>query len=351
MCVAILQPAGVKTIEDDRLFHGWASNPDGGGFAFINPETNKIETFKSMSYTNFAKEYKEAHAKYGADSPFIVHMRIATSGNVDINTAHPFEVKYDGEGELVFAHNGIIHDCNPLKSDKSGRSDTMIFRDEVLNKMSPAWLDNDDTAFLMMNYIGWSKLVFISTVPTLESSWYILNEGSGDWVDGSWYSNDSCEAKQWTYKGKAVNLDSWDKYEQWEKEYKDGYGKATYDPKSTRETFVWDEVYGSVGEVRRLVSPKEMRETIHDKDKLTAYIKKAHAYPEWVCDWCFSIGVCQCEDICVECFEEWQMCECDDDYVGFVSIMNYVDNLLENEKETNLDSVLITGPWDKVTNP
>lgn len=293
MCVAILQKRGAKALTEEQLINGWESNPDGGGFAYIDNE-GAIQTYHSMDKDDFISVYHVAHDLYGADSPFIVHMRIATSGMVNIETCHPFTVNTDS-GETVFAHNGIIHDCNPPKTDKTGRSDTMIFRDKILNILEDDWLDNVDATFILDHYIGWSKLVFLTTVPTLENEWYIINERSGSWNESedTWFSNDSCEVKPYTAFTNKWSMDGWD---------------TPRLPVTNDNDWVWADPPA------RLFDPEVIVAMEKDGD-YQAIVDAVREYPGYVCQLCLCIETCCCDEVCCACYEMDYDCGCDVDDV------------------------------------
>ena len=174
MCVAIAQPTNTETLTIEELSKGWATNPDGGGYAYID-HNGKIQTVFSMDEDSFILQYIESHTTYGATSPFIVHMRIATHGSVNINNCHPFEIELDGDGEMWFMHNGII---DAMEEDIKGTdyTDTQGLAIHVLSELHDGWLDNKHIVSFVEDFIDYSKLVFLTTSPALSSQLYIVNE-------------------------------------------------------------------------------------------------------------------------------------------------------------------------------
>lgn len=184
MCIAIYKPAGYD-VEEEKLKIAQENNPDGCGFAYINVDNNgtrRIKIRKSMDYEGFLSKYKKA-LKDNPDSPFIIHFRIKTQGKVDIDNCHPFRITKD----LVFMHNGIITGLTYSKF----KSDTRMFNEEILRTLPKDWINNKAVKFLIEDFIGNSKLVFMDVNGKVR----IFNEGKGHWKDGVWFSNKSYEPK------------------------------------------------------------------------------------------------------------------------------------------------------------
>lgn len=196
MCVIIAHPSNAH-LEKDRAKRLWNRNPDGGGFAFI--KDGKIEVQKFMDFPNYWRAFetaRSAHPKAG----FLLHMRITTHGDTNLENTHPYAV----DEHTVMAHNGIIHG---VPDYKDGRSDTKVFVDEVLSGLPEDWLDNKYIVDMVEEWIGWSKLMFLTTNPKLNKNVYILNEHKGHEKDGMWFSNNMAVdapvalAKQHDYTG------------------------------------------------------------------------------------------------------------------------------------------------------
>jgi len=194
MCVAIAQKQGANPLSSTQLSTGWRSNPDGGGYAYIHPETNEIIVRKYLDEGEFTEAYLKEQAEFGDRSPFIVHMRIQTHGGVSIETTHPFRIDRD-EGMMVMAHNGIISNVDSLTGP--GVSDTMAMAGYLLTDLPVGWLDNQAITWLVEEFIGASKLVFLTTEKAAAETMYIINEDLGSWNDSgdTWFSNHSCEVR------------------------------------------------------------------------------------------------------------------------------------------------------------
>jgi glutamine amidotransferase len=203
MCVIIHQPEGTH-LEKERAERLWKKNPDGGGFAFVGDD-GKISGFKSMDFDPFWKAFETSRSQF-PNRDYILHMRIATHGTVDISNVHPFLV----DEHTIMAHNGIIHGVG----DDPLLSDTRVFVRDVLPELPETWLDSLYLTDMVEEWIGWSKLAFLTTNPNLKQQVYLLNEKSGTYADGMWFSNSSGVHKYEVVKSKTggtVYRGAWDR--------------------------------------------------------------------------------------------------------------------------------------------
>ena len=168
MCVIVHQPKGAH-IDKETCRKLWKANPDGGGFAFINDD-GQVDITKAMDFKSFWSEFEQARSA-NVGKEFMLHMRIATHGSVKIENVHPFVV----DEHTVMAHNGIIHGVPDYKDDD--RTDTEVFISEVLPELPDGWQDMWYMSQMVEEWIGWSKLMFITTSLTLDQDIYRL----GDW--------------------------------------------------------------------------------------------------------------------------------------------------------------------------
>lgn len=182
MCIAILTKEGA-IMDNAALYRGWAGNSDGAGFAYVAEGKVKIEK-GFMKYAEFQKAYVEASSKYAADSPFLIHMRIRTSGATNQNNCHPFPIK---GGAMI--HNGIMFTPTGKRVGKpeDRRSDTRVFAEDLYNILQLETLKKagDDIRKAVGNS---NKLAFLYD----DKQFLILGESLGTWSEGIWYSNGSC---------------------------------------------------------------------------------------------------------------------------------------------------------------
>lgn len=185
MCIIASVPKGAN-IDKETLETMWKHNSDGAGISWID-EKGKIRVYKTMKLKPFLTKFKEVHKKYGRTADMLVHMRIATHGSVCMDNNHPFNV----DTQTVFAHNGILPTQfhPPAKRDIS---DTRYFNETFLQYQKLAALDDSRYIDHLGSVIGsFNKLVILTANPKLRRDSYIINESSGEWSDGVWYSNDS----------------------------------------------------------------------------------------------------------------------------------------------------------------
>lgn len=186
MCVIVHQPAG-SYLSKKTAQEMWGRNPDGGGFAYIN-EDQEIVMDKAMTFDKFWSKF-ETHRSANRDKDFLVHMRIATSGKIGLDNTHPFKVAKD----TVMAHNGVLtHVTGPI-GRQAEKSDTREFASLVLPRLPETWLDDPVLVDMVEDYIGGSKLMFLTTNPKLEKNVYILNEDMGTKRHHMWWSNTAHE--------------------------------------------------------------------------------------------------------------------------------------------------------------
>lgn len=166
MCVIVYQPAGERLARRDAAAL-WKQNPDGGGIAYIHRD--RVITRKAMTFRQWWHVYQTA-TKAEPESPFLLHMRIATHGAIDKGNTHPFQV----DKHTVLAHNGILWDCVPAKWDK--RSDTRVFVDDFLSQLPKGWLDNPHLSMMVEAFTVGNRLMFLTVDPDLSDNVYLLGE-------------------------------------------------------------------------------------------------------------------------------------------------------------------------------
>lgn len=172
MCVIVHQPNGAH-LSKNLARELWQTNPDGGGFAFLDNDKNLVVE-KFMKFSSFWSKFETMRSTFPARD-FMLHMRIATHGSVSINNVHPFQLNE----HTMMAHNGILHEVtDDLDADPNDdRTDSEYFIQEVLKDLPRTWLDNKYLRAMMDEWIGWSRLMFITNDPLLEHTVYRI----GNW--------------------------------------------------------------------------------------------------------------------------------------------------------------------------
>jgi glutamine amidotransferase len=186
MCLLIFKPDG-QTVPDSYLHEAAISNPHGAGIAWPGGIA------KGPRWTG--RDVIKALGEIG-DAPAIIHFRYATHGAVDIDNAHPFALP---KGVMV-AHNGVISGmpCKPNESDTRA-----YLRTRCLEPLKAGQDVTDKTwlASLATEVGAGNKLVFMDKL----GRHGIVNEQSGHWREGVWYSN-------YTYENQYPWRDALDDY-------------------------------------------------------------------------------------------------------------------------------------------
>jgi predicted glutamine amidotransferase len=187
MCIIIYTPNG--RIPRKHLQRSLTNNPDGWGYMW---------SLEGNIYIRKGLERGEFWAQWRADrewidgQPLVFHSRIGTHGTKTVDNCHPFEVP---NHNLALAHNGII--SNHAKKD-SELSDTRHFVNDILADMPDGFLRSKAIRRLIGDYIGWSKLAFLSGTGQVT----LINSSLGTWHAQRWYSNTSFKPevkKQWNF--------------------------------------------------------------------------------------------------------------------------------------------------------
>lgn len=182
MCVALVTMPKAR-LTDAHLEAGWKRNPDGGGIAYVKEGKTQIEK-GFMDYNSFHKAYNKAADLFSEESPFLVHLRIATSGGTTRNNCHPFPVK---GGAMI--HNGILFQpTGTLAGPKTDlKSDTRVLAENLHNILVLADIKKASKAIEEEIGSG-NKLCFLYDTGDV----HIVGEKQGFWDKGIWHSNSSC---------------------------------------------------------------------------------------------------------------------------------------------------------------
>lgn len=331
MCVIIHQPKG-SHLDKETAERAWSRNPDGGGFAFIK-DNGEIHVEKHMEFAPFWRAFERARSDFPRRD-YLLHMRIATHGSVTTANVHPFFL--NEQEQTVVAHNGIFH---RVPDYNDGRSDTRVFIDEVLPLLPTTWLDSSYLTDMVEEWMGWSKLVFLTNDPALERNVYILNAHKGETHQGMWFSNESYkEPKNYSTKTTLYPLasreyKSWwqeedDKMSDWQQDQISRYKAVHIIPELPTETE--DEP----------ITLERVREKLTDAREaswLMAEIFYDNADDEWLCFGCDEVvdiidGECQCwMKVCLDCARYAAECLCG--HGGSVNLTMYEDADKEVQKQ------------------
>lgn len=182
MCVIALVKKG-HMLSADHLRAMFRTNPDGGGFGYVQRD-GKVEIRKGfMKEEGFVKGYQDTILDSGANDrgPHIVHTRIATLGKVCMDNCHPFRIR---GGAL--AHNGTLwHGVNG-DSAAAEKSDTREYAERMHNNL------DYEAADLAADGLG-KMLQARNRLAMLydHGKYVIVNEREGFWREDEkvWFSN------------------------------------------------------------------------------------------------------------------------------------------------------------------
>lgn len=211
MCLLTYLPAQVQP-DLDALFNGAVANDDGHGFAIVaGRRHNRLIVHRGLNAETVLDAFVAARRQH-PDGPALFHSRLATHGDATLDNCHPLVV--GGDTRTVLAHNGVLPAAaRPAPNDP--RSDTRIAAEHYIPALGPLQYRRVREA-LQRWMTPANKMVILTVDPRFRQRSYLLNEASGIWDNGSWYSNDSylpAPPTPWT----SIDED-WD----WEGDWLDG---------------------------------------------------------------------------------------------------------------------------------
>lgn len=218
MCIAILNTPNV-TFPKSLIENCWDNNSDGAGLIYTNAGT--LYTFKELrNVDTFYNHYIDVRRRF-PKSKIVLHFRIGTSGGINLDNCHPFNVSK----ELAFVHNGIITELNGIDPKKS---DTNLFNERILQKLPVSFERNEAIMQLIEDYIGSSKLIFLNA----KNEAVIVNEKYGQEdskYPNCWFSNSTYKPSAYYDRGGVKVYKGWKDAEAFEDdEYLKPYYSNSY---------------------------------------------------------------------------------------------------------------------------
>lgn len=194
MCIIAIKNKGVSLPDERTLETMFKNNSDGAGYMYV--ADNKVIIRKGfMSFRSFKSSLDKLAERYDITSlPIVMNFRIATSGQVDGGTTHPFPIsekrktlrKQYVETDIGVAHNGII----PIKTSHN-MSDTMQYISKqltVYKRVQPDFFTSEHWRRKIENEIQ-SKMVFLDNTGEIHMIGDFVND------NGMIYSNHSYEER------------------------------------------------------------------------------------------------------------------------------------------------------------
>lgn len=105
MCLIVYSSNGFENLNKELQAEIYSMNPDGFGFFFYDEEEGLVAE-KGLFSEHLIEQLI---ADLPNDRPVFLHWRMATSGRVNDDLAHPYLIN----NELVMMHNGVLRDYTP----------------------------------------------------------------------------------------------------------------------------------------------------------------------------------------------------------------------------------------------
>jgi len=194
MCMLTFLPAGVVP-DVAALANGAFLNDDGHGFAIV--ANGRLLVRRGMDADHMVTSFERMRGKY-RDGPALFHSRFATHGTIRRDNCHPFRV--GGDRRTVVAHNGILpKSLRPRPGDK--RSDTRVAAEDFLPHNPFGSIESRANRDRLGQWLGHgNKLVILTVDRRYGDNAYIVNEDSGIWDHGIWYSNNDYREDAWAQR-------------------------------------------------------------------------------------------------------------------------------------------------------
>lgn len=175
MCIAIVVPAG-KVLPPDHIANAFNGNRDGGGFAYV--DNGKVVIRKGFfNLDDFMLAFEPIAATFGKDNPMLVHFRIATTGKVNMQNCHPYQID-KGRGALI--HNGSFSWARGGRTAE--KSDTKELVEGICNNMN--YEDAMEAYDKINTVLGWNKVATLHA----NGKYIIFNNKAWTEKDGIFYS-------------------------------------------------------------------------------------------------------------------------------------------------------------------
>lgn len=173
MCLIAYAPKGQLIPREVLSYAAW-QNDDGIGVM----SSDGVRKYLGNKMLKKARRYMESLAEAG--TPYAVHMRWATHGDVTLDNTHPYQSP--GKTHYIM-HNGIISLTTAESSAEE--SDTAVYVRKFLDNM-PDFEEDKKFYKDVAAHIGYgNKFVIMDQ----NHRFQICNEDAGIWIDGIWFSN------------------------------------------------------------------------------------------------------------------------------------------------------------------
>lgn len=221
MCIIIAKKKGNRLPSKNELEYSFQHNHDGAGFMYTL--NGKVVIDKGyMTFEKFYKRYQELCKEFNnfKDKSLVIHCRIGTAGSNNAQNTHPYPLtrnvfkmhKLHTTANVGIAHNGIISDYNPDKTD-GDVNDTQLFIKTFLMNLS-----NSDAKFYKReHYRDYIANITSSRFAILDCEDNLYLVGRYETEDNLNFSNKNYKPFTYTYKSYSSYNDYYDTY--WENYY------------------------------------------------------------------------------------------------------------------------------------
>ena len=231
MCIIVAKKSGVEIPKMETLKRCFNNNSDGAGLMYHKNGTVFIEK-GFMTWTDFEDRVNRLKREIDTTKEGIVfHFRIGTAGTNSKENCHPYMISsnYDKlhstrlKTNIGVAHNGILHDYNPTKSEEEelNINDTQKFIAQVLTyfkkQHGTEFTMNKQVVDIISNLLGTSKLAFLDNDNRVSLIGAFVEE------NGVYYSNSTYSYDRYSYRT------------YYDYDYGYGWGKDLYDTKATKK--------------------------------------------------------------------------------------------------------------------
>lgn len=229
MCLLTFIPANIAPDMEALRYGTWANN-DGHGYAIVTGDRLIIR--KGLDAEDILAAFEADRAEH-MDGPALFHSRFTTHGRNTVDNCHPFYVGADRR--TVLAHNGVLpKEAWPNKGDH--RSDTRYAAETLIpavGSLRHRWLQDSVAEWMGRG----NKMVILTVNPKYGDNAFILNESSGIWDGGIWYSNDGYCSTYSKYLGKGKGIGT---YPRWWDEEEDYAAAAVADASTAKDSVLAD---------------------------------------------------------------------------------------------------------------
>ena len=185
MCIIVVQPKG-HSFSDAEIIDFYEHNPHGYGVMYV--EGDRVVGHKGVP--GDAKEAVEWYRQTADGKACVLHYRFATSGLVNTEMAHPFEVS----PQLMVVHNGVLPGGNEFESDTF-----QFVRDTLVPLFGKPgeyeYLDDPEMKEYLEHVVKGSAVVFLDVTGRVHK---FGNKGVEH--NGCWYSNTYAWSPPWVEK-------------------------------------------------------------------------------------------------------------------------------------------------------